>query len=260
MKIFEIIFSPTGGTKKVADIVANGFKKDVEIVDLMKADFDFSTVDICPDDLCVLAVPAYGGRIPAPAVPHIAALKGNGAKAVLVAVFGNRVIDETLLELQDIASSAGFAPIAGIEAVAEHSLARVYGAGRPDADDAHELADFVHQIEAYLQIMDNTSMHTELVLPGVRPFKEFKGSSAKPSVSKRCTSCGLCASQCPTKAISKDAPDITDKSLCIACMRCVTICPNQARYVPQEILDTIQKNLAPLCEGRKPNRLYLPKN
>ena len=255
MKIFEIIFSPTGGTKKVADIVAKAFEKDIEIVDLMKADFDFSSVGITSDDVCIIAVPAYGGRIPAPAVPRIAALNGRGAKAVLVAVFGNRVIDETLLELQDVTAAAGFRPVAGVEAVAEHSLARMYGAGRPDADDAKELESFAKKIFENIDTLDETA----LTLPGILPFKEFKGSSAKPSVSKVCTSCGLCASQCPTKAIPQDAPDTTNKDVCLACMRCVTICPNHARYVPQEILDTIEKNLAPLCEGRKPNRLYLPK-
>ena len=259
MKIFEISFSPTGGTQKVADILVNGFRKetaclvDVEIVDLMKADADFSSINITKDDLCVIAVPAYGGRIPAPTVPRISAIKGNGAKAVLVAVFGNRVIDETLLELQDVTAAAGFKPIAGIEAVAEHSLARMYGAGRPDVDDTKELESFARQISKNINILDAT----DLTLPGTRPFKEFKGSAAKPSVHKICTSCGLCASQCPVKAIPKDAPDTTDKSICLACMRCVTICPNQARYVPTEITETITKFLAPLCAERKPNKLYM---
>ena len=259
MKIFEMIFIPTGGTKKVADILVNGFRKetdcpvDVEIVDLMKADVDFSTVNVTHDDLCVIAVPAYGGRVPAPAVSHISTLIGNDAKAILVAVFGNRVIDETLLELQDVATAAGFKPVAAIEAVAEHSLARVHGAGRPDTEDEKELITFAKQIFEKLNVLDEK----ELTVPGVRPFKEFKGSSAKPSVKKICTSCGLCATQCPVEAIPKDAPDITDKTLCISCMRCVTVCPNHARYVPDEITETITKFLAPLCAERKPNKLYM---
>ena len=256
MKIFEIIFSPTGGTKKVADIVAKTFEKDIEIVDLMKADFSFDSVKISEDDLCIIAVPAYGGRIPAPTVPRISALKSNGAKAVLVAVFGNRVIDETLLELQDVTAAAGFRPVAGIEAVAEHSLARMYGAGRPDADDEKELEEFAKKIFENIDTLDETA----LTLPGILPLKEFKGSAAKPSVRKVCTSCGLCASQCPVKAIPTDAPDTTDKDTCIACMRCVTICPNQARYVPEQITENIVNFLAPFCAERKPNRLYLPEN
>ena len=256
MKIFEMIFSPTGGTKKVSDIICHALDENIEnieIVDLMRTDVNFSSVNIKEDDLCVIAVPAYGGRVPAPAVSHIGALYGNGAKAILVAVFGNRVIDETLLELQDVSTAAGFKPVAAIEAVAEHSLARVHGAGRPDADDEKELKSFAKQIFEKLDVLNGTA----LIVPGVRPFKEFKGSSAKPSVKKICTSCGLCATQCPVKAIPKDAPDITDKNLCISCMRCVTVCPNQARYVPDEITETITKFLTTLCAERKPNKLYM---
>lgn len=36
MRFYNIFFSPTGGTEKVADIVAKGTKLDVEEIDLIK--------------------------------------------------------------------------------------------------------------------------------------------------------------------------------------------------------------------------------
>ena len=36
MKFYNIFFSPTGGTKKVANIVARGTKLDAEEIDLIK--------------------------------------------------------------------------------------------------------------------------------------------------------------------------------------------------------------------------------
>ena len=42
-------------------------------------------------------------------------VKADGAKAILVAVFGNRMIDDTLLELQDVLEASGFVCIAGME-------------------------------------------------------------------------------------------------------------------------------------------------
>ena len=36
MKFYNIFFSPTGGTKKAADIVAKGTKLDAEEIDLIK--------------------------------------------------------------------------------------------------------------------------------------------------------------------------------------------------------------------------------
>lgn len=42
------------------------------------------------DDIVVLGVPVYGGRIPAVLNNVINNLKGDGTKAILVSVYGNR--------------------------------------------------------------------------------------------------------------------------------------------------------------------------
>ena len=67
MKIYEIIFSPTGGTKKVADIISAGVGADSICIDLTDKDFDFASVAFGEEDVCIAALPSYGGRI-----PHIA--------------------------------------------------------------------------------------------------------------------------------------------------------------------------------------------
>ena len=92
------------------------------------------------EDLAVIAVPSYAGRVPAVAVQRLAAVKGNGARAVLVCVYGNRAYEDTLVELADTAKEAGFRVMAAVSAIAEHSIARQFAAGRPDAEDAQRLA------------------------------------------------------------------------------------------------------------------------
>ena len=82
------------------------------------------------EDLCLVAVPSYGGRIPSTVTDMFCNVKADGTKAILVAVFGNRAIDDTLLELQDVLEASGFVCIAGMEAVAEHSLMNQFGTGR----------------------------------------------------------------------------------------------------------------------------------
>ena len=143
MRIFEIIFSPTGGTQKCADIFAAAFGKEVELIDLTDFSYDFTATDITSEDVCIIAAPAFGGRIPEVAVNRLKLIKGNGAKAILIAVYGNREFDDCLVEMQDIASENGFVPVAGAGAIAEHSLIRKFGAGRPDASDIEEFASFV---------------------------------------------------------------------------------------------------------------------
>ena len=72
-------------------------------VDLTDSRTDFDKISLTQDDLAVIAVPSYGGRVPTPAAERLAALHGNGARAVLVCVYGNRAYEDTLVELEDTA-------------------------------------------------------------------------------------------------------------------------------------------------------------
>lgn len=146
MRFYNIFFSPTGGTEKVADIVAKGTKLDAEEIDLIKEPDKLMKVKFEKKDLCLVAVPSYGGRIPAVVTDMFCKVKADGTKAILVAVFGNRMIDDTLLELQDVLEASGFVCIAGMEAVAEHSLMHQFGTGRPDQQDEKELLEFAAKI------------------------------------------------------------------------------------------------------------------
>ena len=55
MKFYNIFFSPTGGTKKVADIVAKGTKLDVDEIDLIKEPDKLRNVNFEKGDLCLVA-------------------------------------------------------------------------------------------------------------------------------------------------------------------------------------------------------------
>lgn len=147
MSVFEIVFSPTGGTQKVSGLVAGALDKNTVTVDLTDSGLDFSAVSMTEDDVAVISVPAYAGRIPAVVADRLGMVHGNGARAVLVCVYGNRAFEDTLVELEDVAKHAGFRVIAAVAAIAEHSIARQFAAGRPDAQDAAQLAEFAQQIQ-----------------------------------------------------------------------------------------------------------------
>lgn len=253
MKLYKITFSPTGGTQKAADLLVENWKAQSISLDLTDPNAHFSDVSLTAEDVAVIAVPSYAGRVPAPAVQRLTAMQGNGARAVLVCVYGNRAYEDTLVELEDAAVQAGFQVVAGVAAIAEHSIAHQYAAGRPDSQDKQQLQDFGQKIWDKLQAGD----HSQPTLPGNRPYKKAGGVGMVPKPSKDCNRCGLCAQQCPVQAIDPADPSRTDKELCISCMRCVAVCPKGARKVNPVMLTAAQVALKKVCSDRKEGELFL---
>lgn len=256
MKLYQIHFSPTGGTKKAAALLAAGWNCPQEEIPLLGPGRPEKGLSFTPEDICIIAVPSYGGRVPEPALKEIGRMQGNGAKAVLTVVYGNRAFDDTLLELQSAAEAAGFCPVAAVAAIAEHSIMRQYAAGRPNSKDAAQLAGFSREIQALLA---QEPQNIQLKVPGNTPYREYHGVPMKPQVKKhRCTKCGACAALCPAGAISPAAPDSTDTQKCITCMGCVAACPNKARGLNKFMVFMGSRRLKKACCVPKENELFLP--
>lgn len=252
MNVYEMVFSPTGGTMKAADMVAQILADEVTLVDLCDSKKDFRSLVLNEDDVAVIAVPSYGGRVPTTAVARLSKCRGNGARAVLMAVYGNRAYEDTLLELQDTVKEAGFKVVAAIAAVAEHSIAHQFATGRPDAQDQQQLEEFARQIKKKLADGHLAAPH----LPGNRPYKTSNVSMV-PKATKACTNCGLCAQKCPVQAIDRMHPQNVDKKACISCMRCVTICPQHARTIHPIMRFAAGLALKKSCTDRKNNELFI---
>lgn len=253
MKIYELFFSPTGGTKKAADILAHSLVDEIVTIDLTDSNTDFHNVSLSEEDVALIAVPSYAGRVPAPAASRLAAVNGGGARAVLICVYGNRAYEDTLAEMEDIATQSGFRIISAVAAIAEHSIARQFAAGRPDADDQKVLSEFASQIRK--KIADGNPEKPDI--PGNRPYKKGGAIPMIPRPTEKCVKCGLCAKECPVQAIDAKNPDIVQENTCISCMRCVSVCPHDARKIDDMMMNTINEMLKKVCTQRKECELYL---
>lgn len=258
--INQICFSPTNSTKKVLELLSGVWHKEVKHADIT----DFASGDNNREygdrDLVYIGVPSYGGRVPALAVERLKTMKGNRTPAVLAVTYGNRDYDDTLLELEEAVKKQGFCPVAAAAVVTEHSIMHQYGAGRPDEKDKEELLGFAEQVKEMLLSagsLDSEEEAVSLGLKGKRPYKEYKGIPLKPSVSKKCTGCGLCAKKCPSGAIPLDNPRLTDKDKCISCLRCVRICSNDARSINKLLLVAAGLAMKSECSEHKNNEFYL---
>ncbi len=239
MRNLNIIFSPTGGVEAVSSIIS----PEGETINLVKHD---CSVDIGPDDRVLLAVPSFAGRVPAFAVDRIGQLNGNGARCILVVVYGNRAYEDTLLELRELALSIGLLPIAAISAVAEHSMVRDIAAGRPDGSDRKVLEEMAGKV-------DWNSVEVVSV-PGKTPYKERHPFATIPVTLESCINCGLCHVECPTWAIRGDGT--TDEKLCIACMRCISVCAYGSRVIPADLVAPLSNRLHTIAADRKEPELF----
>lgn len=251
MSVYKVFFSPTGGTKKVADCLCRGFDGDIKEVDLSLR--ELGEVNMTADDTAVVAVPSFSGRVPAFAVEALKKINSNGASAVSVVVYGNRDYDDTLIELQDVLLDLGFKCKAAVAAVAEHSIMHCYGTGRPDASDIAELEEFSAKIKDAVADKSKTSVE----VPGNRPYKQVGKGGLKPFATDECVLCGECSALCPVGAISADDPKSTDEEKCISCMRCISVCPQKARKVDDDLLAALTERLKDACSSRKENELFL---
>lgn len=134
MRFVQLIFSPTGGVKRAAGLLSAPMAEQPDIIDLSLP--LNGTPRFSPEDVCLIAVPCFGGRVPEIALERLAQTQGGGARAILLSVYGNRSDEDTLFELKGAAMRAGYVPMAAVRAVAQHSIVPAIAAGRPDEEDA----------------------------------------------------------------------------------------------------------------------------
>ena len=104
------VFSPTGGTLKIARAICKGTGLAGTEVDLCT---EPEPREIGPDTLLVAAMPVYENRIREVALRRLSRLRGKNGPAVAVVVYGNRDYGDALPELSDTLQESVQSPTAG---------------------------------------------------------------------------------------------------------------------------------------------------
>lgn len=246
--IFNLYFSPTGNAEKigtaVAEALAHTLNWPLKPVNLTLPEARETLPPFEADDLVVITMPVYAGRLPNKMAPELARLlKGNQTPAVALVTYGNRHFDDALSELVLRLRDNGFIPIGAATMPSEHAFSQRIASNRPDETDLAALkafgtrlgeklltkTDFVHSVKDKLTVPGNMPpgpYYTPLGTDG-QPAQFLK---AKPKTHEnRCTACGLCARLCPMGSI--DQQMVTEvHGICIKCQACIRHCPNEAKY------------------------------
>lgn len=257
-----ICFSPTGTTRKVVEAIAQGAGiAAAEHVDVTLPDaINKKLAD--PYDLAIIGCPVYNGRLPAGAVSRLRNLNGQGAPAVIAVVYGNRAYEDALLELRDLALDTGFIPVAAGAFIGEHSYSAkgtLIAAGRPDSEDLKKAKEFGKKIRAKIKKIRVLEKMLLLRVPGNYPYKEGGTLSYISPVTREmeCSKCELCASVCPTAAITVKDTVITDSGVCIRCCACVKNCSTGARVMEDQRIRQVAEQLSINCRKRKEPETYV---
>ncbi|MDO5690130.1 MAG: 4Fe-4S dicluster domain-containing protein [Tissierellia bacterium] len=206
-------------------------------------------------DLVLFSFPVYAGRVPSPFLERLGKLEGNGANVVILAVYGNRHYDDSLLEMGDFLREHGFHVVAGAAFLARHSYSEKIAGDRPNSADFIAIGDFAQRIDEKLK-----KALEPVELPGNRPYRDgMSPSQWAPDTDSRCIQCGICVVSCPMQIISPlDPAHIEPIDQCLHCFACVRNCPQGAKLVDREDFEEIvSKMINSFGQDEKTPELFL---
>jgi ferredoxin len=259
----SVYFSPTGTTKAVVQGIVHGINPNtMELIDITKPDERKQPLLTSENELLVVGVPVYMGRVPALLIEWLNAIQAHNTPTVCVVVYGNRVYDDALLELKNIVMKCGCIPIACAAFIGEHSFSNSEtptAQGRPDEDDLNHAKVFGHKIREKLQSISLISQISDVYVPGIYPYR---GDSKLwivdfIAVSDECSQCGICAEKCPVGAVDAENSRLIDTEKCITCCACIKNCPQSARSMKPGLVKDASVRLHTFYSQRKEPECFI---
>jgi len=252
--IYLVYFSPTNTTKKIVRTIGENIKcENLLDINLLKTPIK-ENIYIGENDLLIVGMPVFVGRIPTVCVDMLNHLKGDNSRAVVVNAYGNRDYDDALIELYDIVEKNGFKTIAAGAFIGQHSRFPEVAKNRPDKEDIKKIVCFAKSCEQNINL-DREKI--KLDIKGNRPYKAIKTITLNPTGDENCIECNACVRICPTEAIDLSNPRLTDDDKCISCMACVYACPYDSRGLHTENFEELSNKFYEKNKERKEPEIFL---
>lgn len=242
MNVTAMYFSPNGSTKKIVRTIAKQIEPNFKAINFTQPKIRNEIYNFGENDLLIIGVPVYAGRVPNVLLKFLDNIKGNNSLCVPVVVFGNRNYDDALIELKSILEKNGFCAIAGCAFIGQHAFSKVLAKDRPDSEDLAKAVDFGRQVYDKVNI---SNVYESIKVKGFTPLREYYKPrdragkfinilKVKPKTNTQlCSKCLVCVKVCPMGSISEQNPEQVT-GICIKCCACEKKCPNGAKYFDDE--------------------------
>ncbi|MGX8774037.1 MAG: 4Fe-4S binding protein [Bacillota bacterium] len=245
-RVVAAYFSPTGNTEKLAKAMARAASEAAglqpETLDFTRPEAREKTYEFGPDDLLIIGLPVYAGRLPNKILPFVQEnLKGDDTLSLPFVCFGNRAFDDGMAELVYEQKNTGFRPAAAAAFATRHAFATSLAAGRPKEADLEDAKAIALGLWKAVEAAESAEDFADLTVDGNTPpgpYYRPKRMDGEPAVflkakpltdTDKCVGCGTCARVCSMGSI--DSEDVTKvPGICIKCQACVTKCPMGAKY------------------------------
>lgn len=246
-KIIGAYFSPTHHSEKYINQSLAMLPYEKELINLTNIENRQKNYSLKQDEMLVLCLPVYAGRIPKLTEDYLKCFKGHQSPAIIFVCYGNRYYDDALMELKNRLIEQGFIIQGAGALIGEHTYTPKLGTLRPRGEDIVEVRDFIYSI------LQEDFKTASIEVPGNNSYRPYKTNEVVPYCLEHCIKCGKCIRVCPIQAISKDY--VTDVN-CLVCNKCVKECPMNARVLPSDFEDNIKAWLESQFRDRKENQFF----
>ena len=229
-------FSATGITKIISKEIERSLKQKgytIHVKNIITPKSRESKPEFSEFDGIFFGFPVFGGRIPIVVEEWLSKLEGKNKNCAMFFTYGGRAIEWAHQSTYYLLTRANFRVVLSAEFVGSHSFNIADGwnlaESRPNEFDLKVAEQFA--LESIVRFRDDSFFDIDLSGFSYRlqRTKISKGMWAKlypHKTQKECQMCRLCEMECPVNAFDAESGK-TNKKLCICCMHCVTICPDQ---------------------------------